>query len=409
MEQCFVQLRAKVESQYGVREMVSARAACGTPRGLLQKMPRVLGQWIGPDRATAAAAAGLGAACVQEHRVSACPGSRDNCHWVALQPGGARRALLALAEHEGRQQRRGSVPHPSWLSVPLRSQISFEDRRSGRPRSAAWGPDWDRLSHAGDRRVRCWGGTLAALPYPPAIPTPLSSALLPLPGAPHASLPPTQHNAHPASLPGALCRATSWGPSCHATTIAPSLRVDTEQTHHMQPPRLTWTPLSLSHPCPSFWVLPQAPAAELCQGRCWCLAQSGRAWLWPGWCTAQPRSLSPAPAPHQPQSLCSTEAPPTPKPAPRTAESEDRRSERKENRSSTFFGYRRQETRLSVPELPEPKVMVPSTALEPSCLLQAGGGEQGQSWRHAGLKALQTGCWRASCPARGSCAPGPWS
>lgn len=27
MEQCFVQLRAKVESQYGVREMVSARAA----------------------------------------------------------------------------------------------------------------------------------------------------------------------------------------------------------------------------------------------------------------------------------------------------------------------------------------------------------------------------------------------
>ncbi|XP_050566552.1 dedicator of cytokinesis protein 2-like [Cygnus atratus] len=51
----------------------------------------------------------------------------------------------------------------------------------------------------------------------------------------------------------------------------------------------------------------------------------------------------------------STEAPPTPKPAPRTAESEDRRSERKENRSSTFFGYRRQETRLSVPELPEPK------------------------------------------------------
>lgn len=25
MEQCFVQLRAKVESQYGVREMVSAR------------------------------------------------------------------------------------------------------------------------------------------------------------------------------------------------------------------------------------------------------------------------------------------------------------------------------------------------------------------------------------------------
>ncbi|NXW23766.1 DOCK2 protein, partial [Circaetus pectoralis] len=50
-----------------------------------------------------------------------------------------------------------------------------------------------------------------------------------------------------------------------------------------------------------------------------------------------------------------TEAPPTPKPAPRTTESEDRRNERKENRSSTFFGYRRQDLRQSISELPEPK------------------------------------------------------
>lgn len=75
MEQCFVQLRAKVESQYGVREMVSARAARGTRRGLLQEVPHVLGPWVGPDKATAAAAAGLGAACVWEHRGSASLGA----------------------------------------------------------------------------------------------------------------------------------------------------------------------------------------------------------------------------------------------------------------------------------------------------------------------------------------------
>ncbi|NXK16776.1 DOCK2 protein, partial [Arenaria interpres] len=50
-----------------------------------------------------------------------------------------------------------------------------------------------------------------------------------------------------------------------------------------------------------------------------------------------------------------TEATPTPKPAPRTSESEDRRNERKENRPSTFFGYRRQDLRQSISELPELK------------------------------------------------------
>ncbi|NXL39073.1 DOCK2 protein, partial [Glaucidium brasilianum] len=86
----------------------------------------------------------------------------------------------------------------------VREMVCFEDRRSGRPRSVAWGPDWDRLSHAGDRRVP-------------------------------------------------------------------------------------------------------------------------------------------------------TETPPTPRAAPRPAESEERRSERRENRSSTFFGYRRQDPRQSISELPEPK------------------------------------------------------
>lgn len=75
--------------------------------------------------------------------------------------------------------------------------------------------------------------------------------------------------------------------------------------------------------------------------------------------------LPPSPAaPHLSQSPHSTEAPPTPKPAPRLSESEDHRNERKENRSSSIFGPRRQDPRQSISELPEPKVML-STALVP--------------------------------------------
>ncbi|NXP20328.1 DOCK2 protein, partial [Scytalopus superciliaris] len=55
------------------------------------------------------------------------------------------------------------------------------------------------------------------------------------------------------------------------------------------------------------------------------------------------------------QVLC-MEAPPTPKPAPHTSEAEDRRNERRENRSSSLFGARRQDVRQSISELPpEPK------------------------------------------------------
>ncbi|NXF13127.1 DOCK2 protein, partial [Smithornis capensis] len=50
-----------------------------------------------------------------------------------------------------------------------------------------------------------------------------------------------------------------------------------------------------------------------------------------------------------------TETPPTPKPAPRTPESEERRNERRENRSSSLFGSRWQDLRQSISELPEPK------------------------------------------------------
>ncbi|XP_051628584.1 uncharacterized protein LOC127463327 [Manacus candei] len=70
---------------------------------------------------------------------------------------------------------------------------------------------------------------------------------------------------------------------------------------------------------------------------------------------------SPAPLPlpplasHLPQLLHSTEASSIPKPAPRTSESEDRRNEHRESRSSSLFGSRRQDVRRSISELPEPK------------------------------------------------------
>ncbi|NXL99356.1 DOCK2 protein, partial [Tyrannus savana] len=50
-----------------------------------------------------------------------------------------------------------------------------------------------------------------------------------------------------------------------------------------------------------------------------------------------------------------TEAPSTPKPAPHTSGSEDRRTEHREHRSSSLFGSRRQDVRQSISELPEPK------------------------------------------------------
>ncbi|OWK56746.1 Dedicator of cytokinesis protein 2 [Lonchura striata] len=117
----------------------------------------------------------------------------------------------------------------------VREMMFFEDRRSGRPRSIAWVPDWDQPSHAGARQVG---------------------------------------------------------------SAAPS----------------------------------DAPAGP-----------------WPS-----PAPLPPA-APHLSQSPHSTEAPPTPKAAHRPSESEDHRNERRENRASSIFSSRRQDSRQSISELPEPK------------------------------------------------------
>uniref|UniRef100_A0A8C3Y0B4 Dedicator of cytokinesis 2 n=1 Tax=Catharus ustulatus TaxID=91951 RepID=A0A8C3Y0B4_CATUS len=48
----------------------------------------------------------------------------------------------------------------------VREMMFFEDRRSGRPRSIAWVPDWDRLSYAGARQVLHWG--VLVIPSHPA-------------------------------------------------------------------------------------------------------------------------------------------------------------------------------------------------------------------------------------------------
>uniref|UniRef100_A0A8C3MA08 Uncharacterized protein n=1 Tax=Geospiza parvula TaxID=87175 RepID=A0A8C3MA08_GEOPR len=67
----------------------------------------------------------------------------------------------------------------------VREMMFFEDRRSGRPRSIAWVPDWDRLSHAGARQVLLWG-VLVIPPHPP------QPSLLSLPhSGPGAFLPPS--------------------------------------------------------------------------------------------------------------------------------------------------------------------------------------------------------------------------
>ncbi|XP_029814277.1 dedicator of cytokinesis protein 2 [Manacus vitellinus] len=72
--------------------------------------------------------------------------------------------------------------------------------------------------------------------------------------------------------------------------------------------------------------------------------------------SGRPRSMAWGPDCNQlSHAGASTEAPSIPKPAPRTSESEDRRNEHRESRSSSLFGSRRQDVRRSISELPEPK------------------------------------------------------
>uniref|UniRef100_A0A8C3KDP7 Dedicator of cytokinesis 2 n=1 Tax=Calidris pygmaea TaxID=425635 RepID=A0A8C3KDP7_9CHAR len=101
----------------------------------------------------------------------------------------------------------------------VREMICFEDRRSGRPRSMAWGADWDRLSHAGERQVLWWGALAQRHPLSQPSPLPAGPTLLshPLSSTSDASLPPPQPTAPLASLD---TKPYLRGPSCHATSVA---------------------------------------------------------------------------------------------------------------------------------------------------------------------------------------------
>ncbi|KAM9027370.1 dedicator of cytokinesis protein 2-like isoform 2-T2 [Ara ararauna] len=91
----------------------------------------------------------------------------------------------------------------------VREMVCFEDQRTGRPRSMAWGPDWDRLSHCGDRQVPWWEHRPPATPAltPPCCPEP-SSAPLPRP------VPCSRH------IPG-LHPATTWGHGAETPRMQP--------------------------------------------------------------------------------------------------------------------------------------------------------------------------------------------
>uniref|UniRef100_A0A8V0XT84 DOCKER domain-containing protein n=1 Tax=Gallus gallus TaxID=9031 RepID=A0A8V0XT84_CHICK len=230
MEQCFVQLRAKVESQYGVREMVSAGHSMPSP--LLAPSPPVL-----PDLLRGPA----------EWTTSICDlGTR-----------------LGAAEPRQRQASAAgeASPHPHTLEPLLpRCPVHFP-------------PCPIPLPSVSPSRVLHQAPSLRPFRHPPRRPRPVGG-----------------HGA------------------------------DT----HVQPRHCC----HLNHS-----AVPGGPA-ELCRALC------------------PVRGTALLPAPHQSQLLCSTEAAPIPKPTPRNAE-----AERRENRSSTFFSYRRPEPRQSASELPEPKVM----------------------------------------------------
>lgn len=156
---------------------------------------------------------------------------------VAQNQDQAERALLALAEPREGEGRLCTLIPPGALSGSLCSQVCFEDRRSGRPRSMAWGPDWDRLSHAGDRRVLWWEALAQSHPLSPPSPLPAGPTQLEpssLSSTPDASLPPPQPTALLASL---YAKPHLRGPSCHATTVALSPWGNMEQRHPMCSPQ----------------------------------------------------------------------------------------------------------------------------------------------------------------------------
>lgn len=178
-----------------------------------------------------------------------------------------REALLSRREQSGTR-----CLHLSWLLLPLCSQISFEDRRSGRPRSVTWAPDWERLSQARDRRVQQGRHHLIPTPRSHSFPCTLCT---PLPPAPfRCPLFPTL----------VFCTKPHF---CIHSAIrhgSPVQWEDVEQRHPVQPALRSPEPLT-----PVLWV-----PAKLCHGLC--LAQLSSPPLTSRSCSAawrHPRSRSP--------------------------------------------------------------------------------------------------------------------
>ncbi|XP_033920545.1 dedicator of cytokinesis protein 2-like [Melopsittacus undulatus] len=203
--------------------------------------------------------------------------------------------------HERMEQCFGQLRAKVQSQYGLREMVCFEDKRPGRPRSMAWGPDWDQLSHCGDWQVPWWEHRPQAPPAltPPAAPE-LPSAPLPRP------VPCSRHilGVPPRTGRGAEAPDTQLPGSPGTWAI------------HAGPAGL---------PC-------QAPTVEMVLG----LA---------GPCHS--------PAPHPLLLACppltspSTETSPSPRPT--------KSEERRESRSSTFFGHRQRDLCPSISELPEPK------------------------------------------------------
>lgn len=174
----------------------------------------------------------------------------------------------------------------------LCAQVFFQDRRSGRPRSMAWGPSRDRLSHPEARQAPWWRALAPSHPSHPSLLSHLASQPQPL-------LPPPR----PTALPVPFTLITSHGG--HHSGPVPRERAGSKGTLRLCSPWLPGHHGHLSHPCLSRWLVP----LKLCWGWCWCRAGGGH-WqllttLWPARGIAllpiPPAARCPSPATATPQ------------------------------------------------------------------------------------------------------------
>jgi len=122
-----------------------------------------------------------------------------------------------------------------------------------------WGPDWDRLSHTGDRQVLWWA--VLAPSHPLSLPSPLPAGPAPL-SHPHSPLPQMLLSHLPSPLPSRL----PFMPS-HISGVHPALPpwwpcpcgARGAQTPPVQPPSSPGHRCHLRHPCFSCWLRAATP------------------------------------------------------------------------------------------------------------------------------------------------------